>query len=85
MNRPPIYCTGGCDACRDAARELGVALIVPAPPLPEAERLRAAELIHAARRGAPQSMEWTDHALADCINRDDWLAKAHDVLVEMAR
>jgi hypothetical protein len=28
----PIYCTGGCDACRDYARELGVPLIVPAPP-----------------------------------------------------
>lgn len=27
----PIYCTGGCDACAAAARELGVPLIVPAP------------------------------------------------------
>src|SRR5207244_3660741 len=27
--KPPIYCTGGCDACRDYARELGVPLIVP--------------------------------------------------------
>jgi len=28
--RPPIYCTSGCDACRDYARELGVRLIVSA-------------------------------------------------------
>lgn len=35
MNEPlPIYCTGGCDACRDYARKLGVPLIVPPPPAP---------------------------------------------------
>ena len=31
--KPPIYCTGGCDVCRDYARELGVPLVVPSPPL----------------------------------------------------
>jgi hypothetical protein len=32
----PIYCTGGCDACRDYARELGVPLIVSAAPVTDA-------------------------------------------------
>jgi len=27
----PIYCTGGCDACRAYAEELGVPFIVPVP------------------------------------------------------
>ena len=38
----PIYCTGGCDACRDYARELGVPLIVSEPArAADADRLVA--------------------------------------------
>jgi hypothetical protein len=41
---PPIYCTGGCDACRDYARELGVPLIIEPPPIRAALAARSEPL-----------------------------------------